>query len=331
MRKLYFILVAFILSSAGFAQGSMVSFQAEIANRNGDVIYIKDNDKTVQEIKIDKDNLFKATFEVKEGLYLMFDGVEYTELFLKAGYNLKLKMDAKQFDQSIKYTGKGEAENNFLAQATIAESTFKYDDLINADEANFNKMVDDKKNSDFQKLDSAKLNPNFVSLQKKNIEDSLLGLRQFYNQKLVANKMNNLPSALFEYENQKGGKTKLEDLRGKYVYIDVWATWCGPCRGEIPFLQKIEEKYKGKNIEFVSISVDVEKDHDKWKTFVDDKKLGGIQLIADKDWKSDFIKSYGINSIPRFILIDPNGVIVKGDAVRPSDPKLEELFDSLLK
>ena len=330
MRKLYFILVAFILSSASFAQGSTVSFQADIANRNGDVIYIKDNDKTIQEIKIDKNNLFKATFDVKEGLYLMFDGVEYTELFLKAGYNLKLKMDAKQFDESIKYTGKGEAENNFLAQATIAESTFKYDDLLDADEVNFNKMVDDKKNSDFQKLDSAKLNPNFVSLQKKNIETSLLGLRQYYNQKLEANKMNNLPSAVFEYENQKGGKTKLEDLRGKYVYIDVWATWCGPCRGEIPFLQKVEEKYVGKNIAFVSISVDVEKDHDKWKTFVDDKKLGGIQLIADKDWKSDFIKSYGINSIPRFILIDPNGVIVKGDAVRPSDPKLQKLLDSLL-
>ena len=330
MRKLYFILVALILSSAGFAQDSTVSFQAEIANRNGDVIYIKDNDKVIQEIKIDKDNLFKATFEVKEGLYLMFDGVEYTELFLKAGYNLKLKMDAKQFDESIKYTGKGEAENNFLAQATIAESTFKYDDLINADEANFNKMVDDKKNSDFQKLDYAKLNPNFVSLQKKNIEESLLGLRQFYNQKLAANKMNNLPSALFEYENQKGGKTKLEDLRGKYVYIDVWATWCGPCRGEIPFLQKVEEQYKGKNIEFVSISIDVAKDHDKWKNFVTDKQLGGIQLLADKDWKSDFIMSYGINSIPRFILIDPKGIIVKGDAVRPSDPKLQKLLDSLL-
>ena len=263
-------------------------------------------------------------------MYLMFDGVEYTELFLKAGYNLKLKMDAKQFDESIKYTGKGEAENNFLAQATIAESTFKYDDLLDADEANFNKMVDDKKSSDFQKLDSAKLNPNFVSLQKKNIEASLLGLRQYYNQKLEANKMNNLPSALFEYENQKGGRTKLEDLRGKYVYIDVWATWCGPCRGEIPFLQKVEEKYEGKNIAFVSISVDVEKDHDKWKTFVDDKKLGGIQLFADKNWKSDFIMAYGINSIPRFILIDPKGIIVKGDAARPSDPKLQKLLDSLL-
>ena len=331
MKNLYFLLVAFVFSSLGFAQNSMITFQADIANRNGDVIYIKDNDKTIQEIKVDKDNVFKATFEVKEGLYLLFDGVEYTELFLKNGYNLKLKMDAKQFDDSIKYSGKGEAENNFLAQTTIAEKGFRYDELLEANEVDFTKMVDDKKNSDFKKLDSGKLDPNFVSMQKQNIETSLLGLRQYYNQKLAANKMNNKPSAGFDYENQKGGRTKLEELKGKYVYIDVWATWCGPCRGEIPFLQKIEEQYKGKNIEFVSISVDVAKDHDKWKNFVTDKQLGGIQLLADKDWKSDFIMSYGINSIPRFILLDPNGVIVKGDAVRPSDPKLLELLDSLLK
>lgn len=330
MKKLYFILVALVFSSIGFAQKSMVTFQAEIANRNGDVIYIKENNNTIQEIKIDKNSLFKATFEVKEGLYLLFDGVEYTELFLKNGYNLKLKMDAKQFDDSIKYRGKGEVENNFLAQSTIAEKGFRYDELLEANEVDFNKMVDDKKSSDFKKLDSGKLDANFVSLQKKNIETSLTGLKQYYNQKLVANKMNNTPSTSFEYENQKGGKTSLESLKGKYVYIDVWATWCGPCRGEIPFLQKVEEQYKGKNIEFVSISIDVAKDHDKWKNFVTDKQLGGIQLLADKDWKSDFIMSYGINSIPRFILIDPKGIIVKGDAVRPSDPKLQKLLDSLL-
>ena len=331
MKKLYFILVAFVLSSVGFAQNSTVNFQAEIANRNGDVIYIRDDKKVIQEIKVDKNNVFKATFDVKEGLYQMFDGVEYTDLFLKAGYDLKLKMDAKEFDESIKYTGKGEAENNFLAQYTLAESTYKYDDILAADEATFNKMIEAKKNDDIKKLESAKLDSNFVALQKQEIDGALFGLKQYYNQKLAANKMNNLPSAAFDYENQKGGKTKLEELKGKYVYIDVWATWCGPCRAEIPFLQKVEEKYKGKNIEFVSISVDVAKDHDKWKNFVDEKKLGGIQLLADNDWKSDFIKSYGINSIPRFILIDPNGVIVKGDAARPSDPKLQELLDSLLK
>lgn len=330
MKNMFSLVLTLAFTFISFSQ-QKVLFHGKIANRNSDVLYIKDNKTIVKEIKLNKEGAFNDSFETKEGMYQMFDGVEYADLYLKPGYDLDLKMDAAKFDESITFSGNGAVENNFLAQSTIAESTFKYDDLIEADEANFNKMVDDKKNSDFKKLDSGKLDPNFVSMQKQNIETSLLDLRQFYNQKLAANKMNNLPSALFEYENQKGGKTKLEDLRGKYVYIDVWATWCGPCRGEIPFLQKVEEKYVGKNIAFVSISVDVEKDHDKWKTFVDDKKLGGIQLIADKDWKSDFIKSYGINSIPRFILIDPNGVIVKGDALRPSDPKLQELFDSLLK
>ena len=331
MKKLYFILVAFIFSCIGFAQSNAVNFQAEIANRNGDVIYIKEDKTVIKEIKIDDKGIFKATFPIKEGMYQMFDGVEYTDLFLKANFDLKLKMDAKKFDESIEYHGKGADENNYLAQYTLKESAFKYEDLLEADETDFNKRVEDKKNSDFQKLDSGKLNPNFVSLQKKNIEASLLGLKQYYNKKLEANKINNTPSAIFEYENQKGGKTSLESLKGKYVYIDVWATWCGPCRGEIPFLQKVEEKYKGKNIEFVSISVDVEKDHDKWKTFVDEKKLGGTQLIADKNWKSDFIMAYGINAIPRFILIDPKGNIVKSDADRPSNPKLQLTLDSLLK
>jgi len=261
----------------------------------------------------------------------MFDGVEYAQLFLRNGFDLKLKMDAKAFDESIKFSGKGSAENNYIAQATLSESTFKYEDLLAADEVNFNKMIEAKKSEDFDKLDKAMLDPQFVTLQKKNVEMSLTGLKQYYNQKLVANKMNNTPSLTFDYENHKGGKTKLEDLLGKYVYIDVWATWCGPCRQEIPFLKKVEEKYHGKNIEFVSISVDVDKDHEKWKTFVTEKELGGIQLFADKNWNSEFMKSYGINSIPRFILIDPKGNIVKADAERPSSPKLQEELDKLLK
>ncbi|HRB70803.1 MAG TPA: TlpA disulfide reductase family protein [Flavobacterium sp.] len=134
------------------------------------------------------------------------------------------------------------------------------------------------------------------------------------------------PSPKFNYENYKGGQTSLDNLKGKFVYIDVWATWCGPCRQEIPHLQKVEEQYHGKNIEFVSISIDAKKDYDKWKKLVDEKKLGGIQLFADNDWSSQFIKEYGIESIPRFILVDPNGNIVTADAPRPSDPQLTELF-----
>lgn len=136
-------------------------------------------------------------------------------------------------------------------------------------------------------------------------------------------------SPTFEYENFKGGKTSLESLKGKYVYIDVWATWCGPCRKEIPSLQKIEEDYHGKNIEFVSLSIDTKKDYEKWRKFVEEKKLGGIQLFADNDWNSKFVTDYAIEGIPRFILVDPNGNIVSADAPRPSDPKLVAKFEEL--
>ena len=139
------------------------------------------------------------------------------------------------------------------------------------------------------------------------------------------------PSPTFNFENYKGGTTALNDLKGKYVYIDVWATWCGPCKAEIPFLQKIEQEYHGKNIEFVSISIDAKKDYEKWRNFVEEKDLGGIQLIAENEWKSEFVKSYKIRGIPRFILIDPEGNIVSSDALRPSSGlRLTQLLDGLL-
>ncbi|WP_430409418.1 TlpA family protein disulfide reductase [Kordia sp.] len=147
------------------------------------------------------------------------------------------------------------------------------------------------------------------------------------------NKIKNLvagkESPKFDYENHKGGKTKLDDLKGKYVYIDVWATWCGPCLGEIPSLKKVEAEYHDKNIEFVSVSIDTEKAYKAWKEMVTEKELGGVQVIADNAWKSKFVTDYAIEGIPRFILIDPEGKIVNADAPRPSDPKLIALFDEL--
>lgn len=138
------------------------------------------------------------------------------------------------------------------------------------------------------------------------------------------------PSPKFvNYENHKGGTTSLDDLKGQYVYVDVWATWCGPCKREIPSLKKVEEAYHDKNIAFVSTSVDQESAHQTWVDMVKDKELGGIQLMADNSWQSDFVEDYAIKGIPRFILIDPEGNIVSADAPRPSDPALIDLFDTV--
>lgn len=146
---------------------------------------------------------------------------------------------------------------------------------------------------------------------------------------IIKNLKKGNPSPTFTYENHAGGETSLESLQGKYVYIDVWATWCGPCLAQLPALKKVEEEYKGKNIQFVSISIDTDKAHLKWEKMVTEKELGGIQLIADNAWNSAFVKNYAISGIPRFILIDPKGNIVSANAPRPSDPKLVELFESL--
>jgi len=94
-------------------------------------------------------------------------------------------------------------------------------------------------------------------------------------------------------------------------------------------LYKRNTFFKRKNIEFVSISIDTEKDYSKWREMVKEKGLIGIQLFADKDWESDFVTEYLIKGIPRFILIDPNGNIVNANAPRPSNSKLIDLFNKL--
>jgi thiol-disulfide isomerase/thioredoxin len=147
----------------------------------------------------------------------------------------------------------------------------------------------------------------------------------------IKNLIKGQPSPTFSYENFKGGETALNDLKGTYVYIDVWATWCGPCIGEIPYLKELEHKYEGENIEFVSISVDTKDDYQKWRKMVTKKELGGTQLMANNAFSSTFIDEYAINAIPRFIIIDPEGNIVNADATRPSNFAIESKLDALLK
>ncbi|MDC0466293.1 TlpA family protein disulfide reductase [bacterium] len=137
-------------------------------------------------------------------------------------------------------------------------------------------------------------------------------------------------SPKFIYENYIGGMTDLEDLAGKILYIDVWATWCGPCLREIPALKSLENDYHNKNIAFVSLSIDEKKDYQKWRTMIADKELTGIQLMADNNWNSSFVTSYGIKGIPRFILIDTLGNIINSDAPRPSNPEIRKILDELL-
>jgi thiol-disulfide isomerase/thioredoxin len=135
----------------------------------------------------------------------------------------------------------------------------------------------------------------------------------------------------FTYKDVNDKPVSFSDFKGKYVYIDLWATWCGPCKAEIPHMKKVEEDYHGKNIVFVSLSLDKIKDTQKWKDFVAKEELKGIQLMGDKDFSSDIAKNYEVNAIPRFLLFDTEGKIISINARRPSDPALREELNKLLK
>ncbi|WP_346882068.1 TlpA disulfide reductase family protein [uncultured Algibacter sp.] len=308
-----------------------VTLSGTISNQNSDSLVVFEKD-IIKTINVNLDGTFSDTLKVKTGDYIIFDGGESAPVYLKNGYDLNITLDTKEFDETITFQGAGAEANNYLAKKTLLqEKAFNFEDLMRLDRANFNKKLVSIEN-DFKSLlqNTKNLDTAFVSSQEKAATSLVKELATVYEEKQFLLAMNGKESPKFvDYENYAGGSTSLEDLKGKYVYIDVWATWCGPCKMEIPFLKEVEKQYHNKNIEFVSISVDKEVDYDKWKTMITEKELSGIQLIADNDFKSTFVKDYKINGIPRFILIDPQGKIIDAEAPRPSNDKLIDLFKEL--
>ena len=134
------------------------------------------------------------------------------------------------------------------------------------------------------------------------------------------------PAIDFNYPDIEGNEISLTSFKGDLVYVDVWATWCGPCKAEIPSLQKLETDYHGKDITFMSVSVDTDKE--AWEKMVAEKELGGVQLWAD-GW-SKITKDYAIVGIPRFLLFDAKGNVISTNAPRPSSDEIRELLEANL-
>lgn len=138
------------------------------------------------------------------------------------------------------------------------------------------------------------------------------------------------PCPDFSFQNNQGETISLADLKGKFVYIDMWATWCGPCKGEMPSLLKLEEEFAGQDILFVSLSVDRNKDIELWKKTIKEMGLGGIQLHLGENWEWLKIFMPASISVPRFVLLDREGKIINANMSRPSDKTTAEKFRELL-
>jgi thiol-disulfide isomerase/thioredoxin len=142
-----------------------------------------------------------------------------------------------------------------------------------------------------------------------------------------------MPMKDIKMHDINGKAFRASSLKGNLIYIDVWATWCGPCVEELEYAKKLSKKYSNHpDLKFLYISID--EDTEKWKKFLRKnsqfKGLQGIQnaeFVADSNMITSLYKIYGI---PRYILIDKNGNIITTNAKRPSELLSDNYLDSLL-
>jgi len=317
MKKIILLFAVIAIMSCKSEPKDFVTLSGKLKTPGAEKLTVQGRDFS-KEISVNADGTFSDTLKVTDGVHAISNGDDRITLFLKNGYDLNMEFKGESLENKRSF---------YMSDNANPKSYFTLDKV--AFEA---KLAAAKAELQGYKDKAQNLDSLIVAMDARNDKMFFGYIESNYeamHETLTRLAKGKASPVFVNYENFKGGKTSLSDLKGKYVYLDIWATWCAPCKAEIPFLKTLEKEYAGKNIEIVSISVDKPEAYETWKKMVADEQLGGMQLYADNNFESQFILDYGINAIPRFILIDPAGNIVDADAARPSDPKLKELFTEL--
>jgi thiol-disulfide isomerase/thioredoxin len=156
-----------------------------------------------------------------------------------------------------------------------------------------------------------------IGSQVAQLEQGLIDYKDFKEKKIAPE---------ISLPNPEGKEMTLSSLRGKYVLIDFWASWCGPCRIENPNVVRLYNKYKGEKFEIFSVSLD--KDKEKWiKAIKADGLIWDYHVSDLLGWQTTMVEKYQFNGIPHTVLIDPEGKIIAEKLRGPSlERKLQELF-----
>lgn len=338
LRQFSLLFLFVVLVSCNKAPEGYLKFSGKLENNKDSLMVLRGYPGFNKTITIENDGSFSDTIAVKfPGIFtIQTDGNKRAPVFLDNGFDLYLKGNADEFITSFTFSGEGSQNNNYLVSQVKFGRTIPNPQLLNSlKEEDFKKkLAEIEKGYDSVLNTYTDLDSSLVSNSRNQTKELINFIKGLYERNQKVGVGNNSPK-FTDYVNYKGGKTSLDDFKGKFVYIDLWATWCGPCIREIPYLKKIEKEYQNKNIAFVSISVDEPRKsggswaaaEKKWRAFVKEKNLGGVQLWSGQD--ISFQQAYEVRGIPRFILIDDKGKIRVFNAPRPSDPALKVLFKSV--
>lgn len=123
-------------------------------------------------------------------------------------------------------------------------------------------------------------------------------------------------------------KSILKQYKGKVVYLDFWASWCGPCKKEMPYSQDLQESFNGQDVVFLYLSVD--RNGQSWLNMIDKLQITGEHYRANSNVHQQLNDQFNVRSIPRYVLIDKKGNVVSDNALRPSNPAVIEEIKKLL-
>lgn len=308
-------------------QSTSATISGVVTNHIGDTIKFYAPDSTYITVLDTVTGNFSVEFDWDTTASVsFFHGMESTKMYLQPGDDITLTIDTEQFDESISYEGSD--ESSYYAWQYLTEENSKYPDISMSSDGELDSLF----NTYFAPfLDEAasfkESNPPFYA----SIVDGIENHKEYTLTRrsvLAALPQPGDAAIDFTYPDKDGNNVALSDFIGSVVYVDVWATWCGPCRAEMPFLHDLEAEYSDKNVTFIGVSVDEEKNRQVWLDMMEEKDMKGVQIFAD-GW-SQITKDYAINGIPRFMLFDTEGNVSNLNADRPSSDDIRPALDALL-
>ncbi len=177
----------------------------------------------------------------------------------------------------------------------------------------------------------AQLKTRIAEINRKGFKDKRLEEMFFQRQRAT-----NLPMSigLIDEKKQLNSYNKiLSSFKGKYIFVDFWASWCGPCRNQMPSLHKKKGKFNDNDIEFISISIDADdkENFNNWIAASRDEKLidNNYKLIGGP--KNELLKLLNFKTVPRYVLYDRNGTLIDNDFLAPDNERFVDVLMNLVK
>lgn len=240
--------------------------------------------------------------------------------------------------------------DNYIRQYQYFKRAINGDSLLFSDEAEEKRSIIGNTRSKFttnmEYLEAFELN---LFYSQKEYEKSMLGLYTDFTRKYPSSNYThflalhnqeflayfNTASERFtpdeilikDYENINSVAELKEKMKGKRYFVDMWATWCGPCKAEFAYKDELNSFLKKNGISILYLSVDVKERDEKWKEMIKYYKLSGYHVRTNKTFRDDVFKTLNLKYIPRYMYVNEKGEIISQETARPSDK--EKLYNEL--